>query len=160
MKKILVCLVLVLGLFSLTACNNDTEPKEEDKPTTVAGILASEFKTLAKEEKDMSVVASKLSENENIKIKVMAEELTEESYIFGFDDEIKGFKSGYIIAPMISTQPFVAYIFEVEKPEEFLANLKDKANLRWNICTEADEYQSAIVDNYVFFVMSPNNFDN
>ncbi len=52
MKKLLVCLVLVLGLFSLTACNNDNEQKEEDKPTTVAGILASEFKTLAKKEKD------------------------------------------------------------------------------------------------------------
>ena len=60
---------------------------------------------------------------------------------------------------MIGTIPFVAYIFEVDNPKEFASTLKEQANLRWNICTEADEMQTSIVDNYVFFVMSPSNFE-
>ena len=38
-------------------------------------------------------------------------------------------------------------------------NLKENADLRWNICTEADEMEAAVFDHYVFFVMSPKNFD-
>ena len=60
---------------------------------------------------------------------------------------------------MISTIPFIAYIFEVEEPKEFVKILEENAQLNWNICVEADEMKTTIVDNYVFFIMSPKSFE-
>ena len=60
---------------------------------------------------------------------------------------------------MIGTIPFIAYIFEVENPKKFAETLEEDAQLNWNICTEADEMKTTIVDNYVFFVMSPTSFE-
>jgi len=37
--------------------------------------------------------------------------------------------------------------------------LKDNANPRWNICTEAEETVVGSVDNKVFFVMCPKSFE-
>ena len=34
--------------------------------------------------------------------------------------------------------------------------LKENANLKWNVCTEADEMVSAVQGNYVFFIMCSN----
>lgn len=80
-------------------------------------------------------------------------------YISGFQKEIKDFKTAYAIRPMIGTIPFVAYIFEVENANEFAEELKSSADLRWNICTEADEMHAVVSGDYVFFVMSPKNFE-
>lgn len=155
--KILMTVVLVFSLCFMTACGK--KDGTETSTNTVASKLTQEFKKEMKEENDPKSVAEKLSENYLSEISVQVEELDENSYIAGFDTEIKGYKSGYAIRPMIGTIPFIAYIFEVDDAENFVNTLTDNANLRWNICTEADEMQSAVVDNYVFFVMSPKNFD-
>jgi len=87
----------------------------------------------------------------------------EEGYLTGFGNaEIKGFKEGAMFAPMIGTIPFVGYVFTLEnadKASDFIAQLKKNANLRWNICTEADEMITGNVGNKVFFVMSPVSFE-
>ena len=89
--------------------------------------------------------------------------LAEEGYLAGFiDTEINGFKEAYQIGPMIGSIPFIAYAFEVEESnvEEFKTLLLDHADLRWNICTEAEELTVAKEGNVVFFLMSPMEFDD
>ena len=41
----------------------------------------------------------------------------------------------------------------------FAETLEDNANLRWNICTEAEELIVESEDNTVFFLMSPKKFE-
>ncbi len=87
----------------------------------------------------------------------------EEGLLNGFgNNEIKGFKSGTIFAPMIGSIAFVGYIFELENAADtasFISNLRSSANLRWNVCTEADEMITGSNGNKVFFVMCPTDFN-
>jgi hypothetical protein len=87
----------------------------------------------------------------------------EEGLLSGFDNtEIKGFKEGTMFAPMMSSIAFVGYIFELEDGADvdaFKTTLKDSANLRWNICVEAEELIVENEDNKVFFLMCPKSFE-
>ena len=104
-------------------------------------------------------IAQKIAGNEAIVPEVQTFAIAKDDYLAGFAEEIKGFNQAVGIAPMIGTIPFIAYVFEVDNPEEFAKTLEDKAQLNWNICTQADEMKTTIVDNYVFFIMSPTNFE-
>lgn len=88
----------------------------------------------------------------------------EEGYLAGFGNtEIKGFKSGVVFGPMISTIPFIGYVFELENTADipaFISLLKTNADLRWNICTAADEMVTGSNGNKVFFVMCPTESGN
>ena len=83
----------------------------------------------------------------------------EEGYLTGFDNaEIKGFSEGVMFSPMIGTIPFVGYVFSLENEADadaFIKKLEDSANLRWNICTRAEEMVTGKSGNKVFFVMCP-----
>ena len=87
----------------------------------------------------------------------------EPGFLTGFDNtEIKGFKEGAMFAPMIGTIPFVGYVFTLDdstNASDFISTLKSAANLRWNICTSADEMVTGSAGNKVFFVMCPKSFD-
>ncbi|MBQ7986182.1 MAG: hypothetical protein IJ304_02825 [Clostridia bacterium] len=87
----------------------------------------------------------------------------EEGLLSGFDGaEIKGFKSGAVFMPMIGSIPFIGYVFELENAADvsgFISNLKNNANLRWNICVTADEMVTGSVGNKVFFVMCPTSLE-
>ena len=63
---------------------------------------------------------------------------------------------------MIGTIPFMGYIFQLADGADvaaFMKTLKDNANLRWNICTSADEMVCDNVGNTVFFLMCPTSFE-
>lgn len=81
----------------------------------------------------------------------------EPGYLSGFDNvEITGFKEGVMFAPMMGTIPFVGYVFTLEDGADvdaFKQLLSDNANLRWNICTEAEELVVESSGNTVFFLM-------
>jgi len=81
----------------------------------------------------------------------------EEGYLAGFDNaEITGFSEGVMFAPMIGTIPFVGYVFTLESEADidaFIKKLEESANLRWNICTKAEEMVTGKSGNKVFFVM-------
>ena len=85
----------------------------------------------------------------------------EPGYLTGFDEtEITGFEEGVMFAPMIGTIPFVGYVFTVEGDvDAFAAELESLCDLRWNICTEAEEAVIGISGDKVFFVMSVKNFE-
>lgn len=162
-KLILAAIAIVFSFCLLTGCAKVEKPKEETnqkvEEKSLAVTLSEQFKEAIKEEKDIKKVAEKISQNEVLQISTNVESLKKNDYLSGFQTEIKGYKKVVAIRPMISTIPFLAYIFEVENAEEFAKNLKNNADLRWNVCTEADDLEVTVVDNYVFFIMAPNNFE-
>ena len=130
-----------------------------EAPKTVGNTLLAAFKANAGG--SALSVAESLSSNSVIKVPVGAMEI-EPGYLTGFDNtEITGFKEGAVFMPMIGTIPFVGYVFTLENAADapaFISKLKSAANLRWNICTSADEMVAGSSGNKVFFVMCPTEF--
>ena len=185
MKKIIALLMASLMVMSITACSNEENtPATENitatenstsesnsnsnsdnsnstsEATTVGEKLLADFK--ADSTGTAQEIADRLLTNEVIEFMGAATPV-EEGLLSGFDNtEIKGFKEGVMFAPMMSSIAFVGYIFELPEDtdvEEFKTTLKDSANLRWNICVEADEMVSGVSGDKVFFVMSPLSFE-
>lgn len=157
MKKRIIILMFIIGAFFMTGCTKKEETKNESK--TVTSELVKVFESEIKKDKNIENVANKISESDIIVPQTQTFNVEDGDYLSGFATEIKGYKKVVGITPMISTIPFIAYIFEVDKPEEFVKTLEENAQLNWNICVEADEMKTSIVDNYVFFIMSPKSFE-
>lgn len=87
----------------------------------------------------------------------------EPGFLTGFGEaEITDFEEGVMFAPMIGSIPFMGYVFDLADDADadaFTAALKDNADPRWNICTEAEETVVEAVGDKVFFVMSPAQFE-
>ena len=132
------------------------EEKPEEKPAKSAGnTLLDAFKAEASS-KSASELAEKLSKNAILPF-AMDFLAVEEGYLAGFDSEIHGFKEGASFFPIMSAIPFVGYVFTLESEGEvssFINTLKSNANLRWNVCSEAEEMVCGSVGNKVFFVMT------
>ena len=102
-------------------------------------------------------LANKVIAHESIQFMPMVMPM-EEGYLTGFNNEISGFEEAYTFAPGIGTIPFVGYIFKLADGadvEAFKTTLEAEANLRWNICTAAEEMVCENVGNTVFFLMCP-----
>mgnify|MGYP003292887143 CR=1 FL=1 len=141
------------------------EPAPEPQPETnksVGNTLLADFKSKANSSSSALSIAEGLLGNSVIKFSGGAMPV-EPGYLTGFGNtEITGFKEGAMFAPMIGTIPFVGYVFILEDSanvSSFISTLKSSADLRWNICTSADEMITGNVGNKVFFVMSPINFE-
>ena len=108
-------------------------------------------------------IANEIGSNPIIPFEAAAMEI-EPGYLNGFDNaEITGFDAGVMFAPMMGTIPFVGYIFTLPADADvdaFITTLKDSANLRWNICTEADEMTVSNSGNTIFFLMAPLSFED
>lgn len=150
-----------------TPAEKPTEEKPAEKPVekpveapkTVGNNLLSVFKANASG--SALSVAEKIVEKGNLPFMAGAMEV-EPGLLSGFDNaEITGFKSGAQFGPMMGSIAFVGYVFELEdgvSASDFIANLKKNANLRWNICVEAEEMVAGSSGNKVFFVMCPKTF--
>ncbi len=129
-------------------------------PLTLGNKLLAEFK--AKASMNTEALANALVQSSFIEFSGVAMPI-EEGLLTGFGNtEIKGFKSGAVFSPMIGSIPFVGYVFELENASDvssFISTLKANANLRWNVCTEAEEMVTGSSGNKVFFVMCPTDFD-
>ncbi len=170
MKKIIALLTAVLMIMSMVACTNNEEAISNNESTnqndtvstgaTVGETLLADFK--ADTTGTAQEIAERLIANEIIQFMGGAMPI-EEGLLSGFDNaEIKGFKEGAMFAPMMSSIAFVGYVFELSEDadvESFKATLKDSANLRWNICVEAEELIVENVGNKVFFLMCPKSFE-
>lgn len=181
MKKFIAILMASLMLVSITACNSNENNDENtnatesvtatedstsensntsDEATTVGETLLADFK--ADSTGTAQEIADRLITNPIIEFMGGATPI-EEGLLSGFDNaEIKGFKEGVMFAPMMSSIAFVGYIFELPEDadvEAFKTTLKDSANLRWNICVEAEELIVENEGNKVFFLMCPKSFE-
>ena len=112
--------------------------------------------------KHWTSIADEIIKNSVIQFAPMTTPI-EAGLLSGFDNtEINGFKEGVMFGPMMGTIPFVGYVFVLEDGadvEAFKTTLSDNANLRWNICTEAEEKIVENVGNTVFFLMCPKSLD-
>lgn len=138
--------------------------KPAEKPAeskTVGSMLVSEFNKSAKSGTSLSI-AEGIANGGSLPFMAGAMEV-EPGLLAGFDNyEVTGFKSGAVFQPMIGSIAFIGYVFEVEdgvSASDFAQNLKKNANLRWNICVEAEEMATSVVGNKVFFVMCPKAFE-
>ena len=173
MKKWIALLLAAMMLISMAACskdetntdtnntdNGETIENTENTETTVGSTLLADFK--ADNNGTAQEIADRLVKNEIIQFMGMAAPV-EEGLLSGFDNaEIKGFKEGVMFGPMMGSIAFIGYIFELEEGadvEAFKTTLKDSANLRWNICVEAEELIVENEGNKVFFLMCPKSFD-
>lgn len=131
---------------------------------TVGAILSADFAEQVNANENASAldIADALLTNEVIAFEG-ATMAVEPGLLNGFgNEEITGFSEGAMFGPMIGSIPFVGYIFTLEEgtdAETFMSDLKAKGDLRWNICTEADEMVVESAGNKVFFVMCPTSLD-
>lgn len=171
MKKFIALLLAVLMVLSMVACGNTDNPADDTTTSevstsepasdaTVGETLLADFK--ADSTGTAQEIADRLLKNSIIEFAGGAMPV-EEGLLNGFDNaEIKGFKEGVMFAPMMSSIAFVGYIFELDEGsdiEAFKTTLKDSANLRWNICVEAEELIVENEGNMVFFLMCPKSFE-
>ena len=160
MKQIIAIVLASLMMFAMAACGTGSNTTEtEPAPTTVGTKLLADFKTMA--DKTPQEIADALLTNEEIQF-MPATMPVEEGFLNGFNEEIKGFEEAVMFGPAIGTIPFVGYIFKLADGADvdaFTKTLEDNANLRWNICTEAEEMVCEAVGNTVFFVMCPKTFE-
>ena len=168
MKKVIaivLALVVVIGLVACAAGNNEETTTLEETTAadmTVAATFAAAFKAEAvKEGSTTNAIATALSTNELVAFMPMVQDM-EAGYFAGFTADITGFKAATAFMPMIGTIPFVSYVFELEADADkdaFVANLNDTADLRWNICTAAEEIVVETEGNFVFVIMAPLSFE-
>lgn len=171
MKKLIALMLTLVMVLSLAACgsskennadtdNKNNEANQEVVANTIGTKLYVDFKDNS--DKTCQEIADGLLANEVIQF-MGASMPVEPGLLNGFDNaEITGFKEGVMFGPAIGTIPFIGYVFELEDGtdvEAFKTTLKDNANLRWNICTEAEEMVVESEGNKVFFVMCPTSFE-
>ena len=163
MKRLIALLLAGVMVLSMVACGTtkeDDKKAEAKKPETVGEILEAEFE--ANPEGTAQEIAERIIGNEIIPF-MGGTNPVEQGLLSGFDNvEITGFKEGCMFGPMMGTIPFVGYIFVLEDGADvdaFEDTLEESANLRWNICTEAEELTVESEGNTVFFLMSPKEFE-
>lgn len=149
----------------VTEDSNTQESTQTQSSTgaTIGETLKNDFVSRITETPDMEpqAMAEAILENQILSFSGTTMEV-EEGLLTGFSSEITGFEKGVMFAPMIGSIPFVGYIFTVtdgEDAEAFAALLKEKADPRWNICTQADETVVEVSGNMVFFLMCPREFE-
>ena len=162
MKKIIALALALCMLLTMAACGKNTDETKtpEAEPTTVGETLLKAFRE--NPNGTAQEVADRLIANEIIQFAGGTVPVVE-GLLSGFDNaEIKGFKEGVMFAPMMSSIAFVGYVFELAEDadvEAFKKTLKESANLRWNICVEAEELIVENEGSKVFFLMCPKSFE-
>jgi len=139
------------------------EPAEGTGDATPAQALLAAFTAAvqAGEYSSMEELGNKMAEQGTVPLDLAAMAV-QPGYLNGFTDEVTGFADGAMVAPWIGSIPFISYVFTLEdgtSAEDFINNLKTLADLRWNVCTEADEMAYAVENGVVCFVMAPASFE-
>lgn len=128
-------------------------------------MLVDQFDNFMYDNANASVeeIANNLSEVEGFPLSGMYAEKVEKGYLTALG-EFDKFENAACFKPIIGSVPFIGYIFEIDPSvnvQEFINTLKGQANLRWNICTSAEEiltgYAKAGDRSVVMFVMCPAN---
>lgn len=177
MKRNIVMALMVVTMLTVAGCGKtevkapseviETEViKPEEPDTEVVEPDTAETADSQAEELIMSVlesadttsiatVVSSLVEAESMGVLNLQAMQVQEGYLNGFDSEVVGFNDGYCIMPMISTIPFVGYIFSTEDSDSLLKVLDENHNTAWNVCTVADTVFQGTIGDYTYYFMTP-----
>ena len=155
MKKILICL---LTLLVLVGCgqkdDNITSNVERPSSDTLGGKLANAFLDEAANSDDPVTIAEAIAGKNYTEYNLVVAEV-EPGWLNGFSNDITEFTSGVCFQPMIGTIPFVAYMLKTDNVDALTKQLEDNHDMRWNICTEAEEKVCYTSGSLVFFAMVP-----
>ncbi len=156
---------------STDAADTETEnsdiatDSESDVSAETAGvIMLNAFKELMADGTDYTSleIAEKLVANPIIQFMGGAMPV-EPGLLSGFDNyEVTGFEEGATFGPMMGSIPFVGYVFKLPADADvdaFMTGLKDNANMRWQICVEAEELIAEADGSTVFFLMTKKNLN-
>lgn len=160
MRNITACLLAAALLFSLAACGQKT-PKE---PETLGQALLQEFETKyqSNPKENLDSIAQAILAQKSIGFEGITSPI-EPGPLMGFGNtQIQGFTEGIMFAPLISTIPFLGYLFRLNPDTDgnaFVQTLEQSADLRWNICTQADEVVVKQEGDVVFFLMCPRSME-
>lgn len=156
---------------STDAADTETEnsdiatDSESDVSAETAGvIMLNAFKELMADGTDYTSleIAEKLVANPIIQFMGGAMPV-EPGLLSGFDNyEVTGFEEGAMFGPMMGSIPFVGYVFKLPADADvdaFMTGLKDNANMRWQICVEAEELIAEADGSTVFFLMTKKNLN-
>ncbi len=135
---------------------NSTDPEGDQ---SLASRLVDDFKLMLDEDNMMgsAALAQELFKGDHISFESKSEEI-KPGKLAGFKKEITGFKEGMMITPAKGDDPFITYIFTLEDStdtSEFVAMLKENADVEWNGSAKADEMMAEGLGKMVLFVMSP-----
>ena len=127
-------------------------PSDLAEGSSLAEILLAQF--MENKDKTLEEIATALNSNEAL---VFAHDTyeVEGNWFAGFKEELAGYQSARAIVPMIGTIPFNMYVFETDDTAALMNTLNSLVDMRWNICTEADQMLMKAAGNYVFVVMAP-----
>lgn len=162
-KRMFALLLAAAMMMALAACggkDNNHGGSQGNSNTTMGEAAKTVFEENA--DKDPETVGQLILEHPAVALDGMVVPV-EPGFLMGFDADIEGFRSGVSFGPVIGTIPFIGYIFELEEGADvdaFVADLEAKANLRWNVCTEAEEMVTAKEGNTVFFLMCPKSMES
>ncbi|MBQ4129224.1 MAG: hypothetical protein IJD68_05580 [Ruminococcus sp.] len=152
MKRLITLLICVVLVMALASCGGSS---------TVASGLLDVFEKNA--DKSAQEIADLMINDESIPFMGMTMPV-EEGLLNGFgNEEITGFSEGVMFGPAIGTIPFIGYVFTLSSgtdADAFVKTLNDNADLRWNICTEADELVVESKGDKVVVIMSPESFED
>ncbi|MBQ9993849.1 MAG: hypothetical protein IJP17_03985 [Clostridia bacterium] len=178
MKKFLAVILAVLMLLSVTACGGKDDSANNASGTDAGNVIAPTVEAGTLGETMWNAFVAAKAENPAATTEELANTLitnpailfmggalpVEEGLLSGFGNyEVKGFTSGAMVAPMMSSIAFVGYVFELEEGADkaaFIAELQNNCDPAWNICVIADQTVIGAVDNTVFFLMCPNTLDS
>lgn len=156
-RKTVLSLFLVLSLtLLLSACAG-----KPAAPATAAQKLLQSYQSLAKTETSPAAIAEALLADDALPFEGVSISV-EPGELMGFTAPVTDFAEGAVFAPVIGSIPFIGYIFRLndgQNADAFLQSLQSSADLRWNICTQAEETVTGSVGRTVFFVMSPLSFE-
>lgn len=186
MKKLIAMLLALAMVFSFAACGK-TNTDATDAPTTDASSateapddatngttatpeispahqLLNAFYDNVGSAESMEALGAAILKDGGLPEELACDSVpVETGWLPGFQEDVTGFEEGASFGPIISTIPFVGYVFRLADDADvgaFVDTLKSTANLNWNICTEADEMVCEASGNVVFFVMAPASFED
>lgn len=154
-KKYVWILIAAVLVMSLTGCGK-TDTAKTPAQTIIADFLEKSGTITTAE-----AMAEALAANPVLPF-LGASMAVEPGYLNGFTGTIEGFREGAMFGPAIGAIPFIGYVFILDEgvnADDFTAGLKQNADLRWNVCTQAEEMAYAVSGNAVCFVMSPSSFE-
>lgn len=152
MVAILLCTTIISG------CGSDNNGNSSSAEVVIeANTIGTTYMAAfnASSATDVNAIVDDLLANVSTELDLVKMDVVP-GYLNGFTEEINGFEQGVMFSPMIGSVPFVGYVFKSSDPEKLETALKNSADLRWNVCTEADEMVSLVKGNYVFFIMCLN----
>ena len=124
---------------------------------TIAPAVAAWFVDNAANYASAADVANALYDSGVVDYGCMVETFGKGDYYPGFSAELENYSTVTGVLPMIGSIPLAIYVFETDNVDALKAELGEKADPRWNICTEAKETVVEAVGNYVLLAMCPAN---